>query len=108
MTSHWRDCGLERYRKVDVKMNELIRFDWKYHANVQDYLDSHDNLHRRASFGGESHIYLTHKGNSVNGTIKGLVMQKSCTRNEGVVYRVNNHPAFDKIKKDLAELTKSK
>lgn len=89
-------------------MYELIKFNWKYYQEVKDFLDSNDTLHKKANFGGDNHIYLTHKKESVNGTLKGLVLQKSCKPDEGIVYRINNHPCFQGIKKHLENITKEK
>lgn len=104
MTSLSTDYGLERYRKVEDKMNEQIKFDGKYYMKVKNYLDSHKDLHGIASFGGDGRIYRTSRKNS--GELKGLILQKCENANRGVVSIINEHPSFNQIKKDLGEITK--
>ena len=99
MTSHWKDYGLERYRRVEDKMGEIIKFDIKYYLNVRKYLNSFEGLHATSSYGDDGTIYHTNwRNNGVKS--KALILKPES------VSIVNDHPIFDQIKKDLEEIIK--
>lgn len=84
-------------------MNEQIKFDGKYYSEVKSYFESRRDLRGRASFGGESRIYLTDSKR-----IKGFILQKcGDVKNPiGVVSVINSHPSFNQIKSDLEKIIK--
>ena len=81
-------------------MNEQVRFNIGCYEKVKNYLDSHKDLHSKASFGGEGRVYLTNSRKCVSG----FILYKC--EDEGVLSIINHHPSFDKIKSDLGKLIK--
>ena len=83
-------------------MSEQIKFDNKYYSEVQKYLNSHKDLHTKASFGVDGKLFLTNSKKP-----SGFILQKCCKNTyEAVLSVINYHPSFKQIKADLEKIIK--
>lgn len=104
MTSLLIDYGLERYKRVEDKMTEQIKFEDKYYESVKKYLNSHKDLHSGTPFGMDGKLYLTNSKKP-----SGFILQKCCgNSDEAMLSVISYHPSFKQIKSDLQKILEGK